>query len=261
MTSRDRCRRHRTQVTLAYVRAVDPQAYTDHLRRDGFALADAAEGALGARVPPCPEWNLSELVWHTGAVHDFWGQIARGGLQDPHEARRVERPPDTDLLEWFRRGVERLAEIIETTDPERAVWTWSAQKDVAFIRRRMAQETAVHRWDAQAAVGAPQPIDPALAVDGIDELLHIFLPAEPESLRDGAESIHLHTTDEPGEWLVSVSDGELSVLREHATGDAAVRAPASDLLLMLWRRIDPSAVEVLGDRAALERFLARADLT
>ena len=244
-----------------YRLAVDAGAYASSLRRDGFELADAAEGRLDAPVPSCPEWSVADLVYHTGEVHDFWGQIAREGLLDPHETSTPPRPPDEELLEWFRRGVERLAETLEYADPGRAVWSWSPQKNIAFIQRRMAQETAVHRWDAQAAVGAAKPIDPELARDGVDEFLDLFLPAEPEGLRGGRESVHLHSTDVPGEWLVRVDDGELSITREHAKGDAAVRAPASALLLLLWRRLPSSAVEVFGDRDALERFLARADLT
>jgi uncharacterized protein (TIGR03083 family) len=243
-----------------FARLVDVRSYTDHLRRDGFALAHAAEGRLGDSVPSCPEWNVADLVWHTGEVHHFWGEIAGRGLRDYHDVRRTERPDDAELLDWFREGVERLAEMLGTADPETEVWTWSPQHDIAWIQRRMAQETAVHRWDAQAAAGAPKDIDGRLAADGIDEFLEFFITAEPERLTDAAESIHLHSTDDLGEWLVRVHDGQVTVAREHAKGDAAVRAPVSDLLLLLWRRKGASEVEVIGDSAALERFLGRADL-
>lgn len=240
--------------------AMDAKTYAHHLRRDGFALADAAEGRLDADVTSCPGWNMAELVWHTGEVHHFWEQIAAKGLHDYHDAERPKRPEEPALLEWFRAGVERLAETLGSADPEREVWTWSSQRDIAFIQRRMAQETAVHRWDAQEAAGAPKPVEAELAVDGIDEFLDFFLPAEPDRLGGDGDSIHLHSTDAAGEWLVRVQHGELSVQREHAKGDAAVRAPASDLLLFLWRRKDAADVEVLGDRGALDRFMGRADL-
>ena len=38
-------------------------------------------------------------------------------------------------------------------------------------------------------------------------------------------------------------------------------SPASDLLLVLWRRLRQSAVEVSGDSAAFARFLRRANLS
>ena len=240
---------------------MDAATYADHLRRDGFALADAAEGHLETQVPGCPDWDVAELVWHTGEVHHFWQEVANRGLQDPREAAEARRPPGEELLEWFRKGVERLAETLQYADASRAVWTWAPQKDVAFIQRRMAQETAVHRWDAQRAAGDPQPIDADLAVDGVDEFLDLFLPAESASQRDDVPPVHLHSTDAPGEWVATISGGELRVEREHLKGAVAVRAPASDLLLLLWRRIDPASVEVLGDEQVLERLLERADLS
>ena len=44
----------------------------------------------------------------------------------------------------------------------------------------------------------------------------------------------------------------------HGKGDAAVRGPASALLLMLVRRLAPddTAIEVIGDRAVLDGWLA-----
>ena len=47
------------------------------------------------------------------------------------------------------------------------------------------------------------------------------------------------------------------VTREHAKGDAAVRGPAHDLLMVLWRRQSLDTVEVIGDRAVAERLIAR----
>lgn len=235
--------------------------YADALRRDGAALADAAEGNLLLPVGSCPGWNVSELVWHTGGVHHFWGEIAKRGLQTYEDVVPPERPEDEALVEWFRAGVERLAEVLRVADPAAPVWTWSHEKTTAFIQRRMAQETAVHRWDAQAAAGEPTPIDARLAVDGVDEFfdfLDLFIGEE----RRGGErdSVHLHSTDVHGEWLATVSNGAVEVQRRHEKAAAAVRGPASDLLLLLWRRIPPARLEVLGDAATLDRFLARPDL-
>ncbi len=239
---------------------METKAYLASLKRDGVALADAAEGNLDAPVSSCPGWNVCELVWHTGRVHHFWRTIAERRLQDPSEVERPERPDDSALMTWYRGGVEALVETLGTAEPSQPVWTWAAQKNIAFIQRRMAQETAVHRWDAQAAAGSPEPIEPKLAVDGIDEYLDVMLPAARNGLTEGRESIHLHSTDAPGEWVIEVGHGELKVTRAHAKGDVAARGPASDLLLLLWRRVGPSAVDVVGDEAALDRFLARADL-
>ena len=47
-----------------------------------------------------------------------------------------------------------------------------------FWPRRMVQETTIHRVDAEQAVGWPvAEIEPAFAVDGIDEVLSLIVPA------------------------------------------------------------------------------------
>ena len=240
---------------------MDAHAYAAHLRRDGFQLADASEGNLERPVPACPGWDVAELVWHIGEVHHFWREVAARALQDPRGYERPARPPNAELLEWFRRGVESLAETLEHADPDQRVWTWAPQKDVAFIQRRMAQETAVHRWDAQAATGNPGPIEPDLAVDGVDEFLDFFLPRDPEELQGPSASVHLHAADATGEWFVEWGDGAIEVRRDHAKADAAARGTASNLLLVLWRRLRPDDVEVFGDLQALQRFLSLADLS
>ena len=60
-----------------------------------------------------------------------------------------------------------------------------------------------------------------------------------------AGSIHLHTTDTPGEWLVRLGPDGIHLTREHAKGDVAVRGPASDVLLVLMGRKTMDAADVL----------------
>ena len=121
----------------------------------------------------------------------------------------------------------------------------------------MSQETAVHRWDAQVAAGAAEPIEAGLAVDGVDEFLEFFR-AETTALTG---TVHLHATDAEGEWLIALADGAITVERGHAKGDAAVRGAASDLLLLLWRRVPLDGLEVFGDAALARAFVAEPDLS
>lgn len=234
---------------------------------DGLALADAAEAAgLDARVPSCPEWSVADLVWHIGEVHEFWGQVVEGGITDPNAYVEPERPDDdAALLEWYRNGVSRWVQVLTDAEPEREIWTWTSRSDAAWVVRRMAQETAVHRWDAEAAAGREWSIDPALAVDGVDEFFEFFSSAPAKDAEPIGGTVHLHCTDANGEWLVSEPDpaGPVEVAREHAKGDAAVRGTASDLLLLLWRRVAldaPSRYEVFGDAGVADRLIRRADL-
>jgi uncharacterized protein (TIGR03083 family) len=164
-----------------------------------------------------------------------------------------------DLIEWFGEGSALLVNTLGGADLERPMWSWSRVKKVGFVPRRMAQETAVHRWDTQNAVGDPSGIEADLAADGIDELMSVWLPAMAPLKDPPKTSVHIHTTDTDGEWLV-VLDEEPVVTREHAKGDAALRGPASDVLLYLWGRIDASTLDVHGDLAVLEQFRSVFDL-
>jgi hypothetical protein len=131
----------------------------------------------------------------------------------------------------------------------------------------MAHETAVHRADAELATGATPVIEPDIAADGIDEWLTFVTVPDPgredtrlAGLKPGG-SLQVHAGDIPsgqGEWLISHGPGGIEVRREHGKGDAAVRGPASGLLLTLTRRLSPAqaGAEVLGDPAVLENWLA-----
>ena len=66
---------------------------------------------------------------------------------------------------------------------------------------------------------------------------------------------------------MTVDVGTLIALPAHASGataapEATVSAPASDLLLLLWRRVPPTAPAITteGDAALVARFAALADL-
>ncbi|MGH2697761.1 MAG: maleylpyruvate isomerase family mycothiol-dependent enzyme [Actinomycetota bacterium] len=235
------------------------ERYLETIAKESAALATAARGNLDDRVPSCPEWKMSDLVAHIGEVQRFWGEIARRGLTDPRATERHDPPTSIDLVQWFLDGAHGLVETLRDIDLEREIWTWSRERTIAFVPRRMAQEVAVHGWDARNAVGDPSPIATDVAVDGIDELLSVWLPAMAPLKEAPSTSLHLHTTDAEGEWLV-VLEEEPVVTREHAKGDAAVRGPASDLFLWMWGRVPPEALEIHGDPAVLEQFCGFFDL-
>jgi hypothetical protein len=73
-------------------------------------------------------------------------------------------------------------------------------------------------------------------------------------------SLHVHCTDgglDPGagEWIVWSEDGEYRFAHEHRKGDAALRGPAADLLLVLMGRADRTSLDVVGDPAAAAAWL------
>ncbi len=201
---------------------------------------------------------MADLVFHVGRVHSFWGQIVAGRLTDARDSVETERPADDALLDWFRETCDSVADVLDHADPGDEVWSWSAQKDVAFVQRRMAQEAAVHTWDAVGAVGAREPIDADLAVDGIDEYIDLFMPVWVRQPVDpGPYSVSLRASDRPTRWWLEVRHGELSTSRGGLVADAIVSGTASDLLLLLWGRAEPAALDLEGEPTALDRLLAR----
>jgi uncharacterized protein (TIGR03083 family) len=234
----------------------------DHIaaiRAHGERLAGAAEVDLAAPVPSCPGWTAADLVAHVDVICQFWLPLVTGAIADPTDFRPRPAAAASKLVPSFRADVVALADVLAPLEPTMPCWTWSDRHEVGFVQRRMAQEIAVHGWDATLAAGRPQPLEPMLAIDGIDEYLDVFVPARAGHADGASISVHLHATDADGEWVVKMGDGRWSVERAHAKGDVAVRATASDLLLMLWGRRPPDddAFEVFGEPELLAGFLER----
>lgn len=236
--------------------------YIDAIRRDGDRLVRVTPADVD--VPTCPGWTLVDLYHHLGSVHRW--QVAQLDADDPAEmapAPEVELPTDPDeLVEWLRDGVAQLARRLTEVGADTLVPTWFGPRPASFWSRRAAHETAVHRWDGQAAVESPEPIEPALAADGIDELLEVMAPRRLARTPwpDPPSTIHLHATDGDididgaGEWMLGLDGAELSVIHEHGKGDVAVRAPASDLLLVLAGRLPLARTETFGDTTIINRW-------
>jgi uncharacterized protein (TIGR03083 family) len=234
---------------------MDPTPYPNLVRADADALLEAAAGALDTPVPSCPGWTVERLVGHLGRVY----RSNAGWVLTPEAPPTPERAPaGAAVLDWTRAGRDQFLEAVAALDDDATVPTWLGPQPGRFWPRRMAVETAIHRWDAEAAVGSPAsaaPIDAALAVEGIEELVTVLLPRRGGGgLAGGGEVLHLHATDADGEWLLTLTDGPPTVDHGHAKGDVAARGPASDLLLFLTHRVAADRLQVFGDADLLERW-------
>lgn len=261
---------------------MDRASYLASIQVDTDLLISTGAEALDRPVPTCPGWTCERLVGHIGRVHRW----TAGWLTDGSGGEVERAPRGAAVVDWARAGLAQLLEALTAAgdaadgDPDARVSTWAGEQPAGFWPRRMAIESALHRFDAQAAVGGTTPVATALAVEGIDELFTVLLPWRGTAgLGGGGETVHLHATDPGiddvggGEWLVTVGPEGLDVERTHAKGDVAVRATASDLLLLLWNRrsLDDTAdtgrggpegggseggarFVVFGDRALLERW-------
>jgi uncharacterized protein (TIGR03083 family) len=231
------------------------ETFMTHIDTDGRALIEAVAAAPEARVRACPGWTNRDLGKHVGGVYAFvMAQLQAGNPETRSPSNAPDVPETGDITPWLRDRHQDILAALRSTTPEAPAWTWIPEKTAAFFYRRMAQETAVHRWDAQQAAGTLTRIDPELATDGIDEVIAVFMQHSPRGpIAYPAGSLHLHRTDGEGEWMLTAHDGVLTVTHEHAKGDAAARGPAQDILLYLWGR-GRDGLECHGDDALIDAW-------
>jgi len=123
---------------------------------------------------------------------------------------------------------------------------------VAFWARRQAHETGIHRADAESpsGTGGITAFAPDFALDGIEEMLTGFLGRPDGERVDPPRTLYLQATDTVGQWLVRLGE-QVEVAREPGEADCSVRAPASDLHLLLWNRRPAEGLDVEGDDSVL----------
>jgi uncharacterized protein (TIGR03083 family) len=229
-------------------------AALERLDAGAAAFTAALQGDLRRPVPGCPGWDLAALAGHLGGVHRWAQEAIIAGR--PGELDETGPGDRRDLAGWFAEGAVALAETLRNTDPAAPCWTFGPPpRTAAFWQRRMPHETTLHAWDAQSALGQELPLDRDLALDGVDEVVTMFVPRQVRlgRLVPPAHVVELHATDAPpdiGPWRLFEGEGRAP--------DAVVEAPAAALLLLLWRRIrvTADAVTVDGDEAAARDVLA-----
>ncbi len=220
---------------------------------DAERLAALVKSDGSVVVPTCPGWDVARLAGHTARVYRMAISVLTNSLDGFPDADSLEKPPrEPDAVpDYMRRGAAELDAVLAGRDPDSDAWNFLHEpKRAYFWFRRMAHETAAHRWDAENAVGSNWHVPAELAVDGVDEYFVMvrerLLAARGMTSLGG--SLHLHATDTPGEWMINVDDGVIAVSHGHGKGDAAIRGTASELFLGLWGRFD------LVNDARFERF-------
>jgi uncharacterized protein (TIGR03083 family) len=132
--------------------------------------------------------------------------------------------------------VARLLAVLRDTDPERPCWNFvHGAGTAAFWTRRQTLEAAIHRWDAEEAIGAPLGFPEAVAVAGISEVVDDLFPRQVALARTAPLSapVRLRAIDLAREWTLASERRLVS-----ADMVAEVAGPADALLLLLWRRTD-----------------------
>jgi uncharacterized protein (TIGR03083 family) len=233
------------------------------LRAEGaaFRAAVGQPGALTPPVPSCPGWTVEDLVRHLAGTYRWVsGHVGRGVTSHPGQPDGSDAPTGADVLTWWDEEYAKLLKLLDWLDPSLPAWNWAPQtKKAEFWHRRIAHETAVHRWDAQMAVALSEPIEAKLAADGITEVLDTWLPAgKRRGPLDRHGVVALRATDVAEVWNVRVRGEGIALLdtdtlldHGHHNERAVAIGTASDLLLALYGRVAFDVLDTAGDGSLL----------
>lgn len=217
-----------------------------------------------AKVPWSDRWSVGTVARHVAGTHHVVAQV----IEDRPEAdfgrfRTLVTPAkgDPGFPAWFVAGTRALVEQCRVTPAGEPCWSVLPQGGgtAGFWTRRMANETLVHRWDAEAGAGISGPVmDPLVAADAIDEWLDLFVRAGRALHGSPAgPAVRICCTDVDQEWYLDLAEpGGRTLHTEPVDVALTLRGPAEALLLLVWGRLDAATagVAVEGDRAVLANW-------
>jgi uncharacterized protein (TIGR03083 family) len=222
-----------------------PDAYLASIEADTSALADTlTDQTLDTDVPSCPGWTMRDLARHLGEVQR-WARLAVLHASPPDESL-IDAPPApgpteaADLRAWLLAGSRALTSAMRDLDPYAPTWhPFTVPQIAAVWPRRQAHEVAVHRWDAEQAVGTTaEPF--ALGSDFVSEYFEVIVPRVVA--RDGRVTpvgrLAVRESDTGMVYLVDTTDSAVrfGALDDPTTVDGEIAGSADDLVLALWRR-------------------------
>lgn len=232
--------------------------FLDRIKADSARLAEVGRMGTEAEVPACPGWTVGVLIEHVAAVYLHKVVAMRTNAQpDPWPPDFTGREP----LELFDEARTSLIAELEKRDPSEPAWTfWAEDQTTGFWFRRMAHESAVHRVDAEQAHDVQTPVDPELAVDGVDEVLTLMLggPWWDDDTEVPVDAT-VRVTSDGRSWTCAVD--RLSATVTQGAGedevDAEIFGEPDDLFLWLWGRRPDDQIQVVGDDATALAFHRR----
>ncbi|BEL04730.1 maleylpyruvate isomerase family mycothiol-dependent enzyme [Actinoplanes sichuanensis] len=232
-------------------------------RSAAFTAVIAAAPSLDVRVPSCPDWTLADLAQHLGEGRHRWAATVAAGPADSRpeksEWNTSDAPRDgAELSAWLTEATERLTGVLREAGPDRVCWTWwgdsQSPSTSGAVARHQLQELAVHTYDAQLAVGDPQPLPEVVALDGVDEFLSTCVAVSSPWPHDPAV-VEYRTTEGPSWCLRLTADGARAD-RLPAAADVTAETSASDLVLTFYGRKPVDALKLDGDRRVLDQLVA-----
>jgi uncharacterized protein (TIGR03083 family) len=221
-------------------------------------------GDLAAAVPSCPGWTVGDLTRHVGEVYLHKTLAMREGVEpDPWPPAELAEEEPLALLD---RAYAGLMEEFAARKPADPAGSWYApDQTVGFWIRRMAQETVIHRIDAELGTGQPvAPVPDDLAVDGIDELLKVFVAYGVAEWGDyftdvlaGSPGRTYTVRTDGAAWRARTGPGVFAVEDGDGAADVIISGPPTAVLRWVWNREsagEPSEVTVEGAPEAVEEL-------
>lgn len=223
----------------------------DLIRTSSDTMIEIGESSPSVPVPRYQGWSITDLLAHTGKVHRRTTAIVSQSLAERPPAAEE---PDSGVVDWFAAGVSEMIDVLRSADPSTPCWGFGESPTVQFWIRRMSLETAVHRWDAESAVGVAEPFDPAIAADGIDEVRTMWLGAVPVDPSGGYGPIVVFDpVDADGTWTLVADEERYRLVAGDMDAPCRVRGPASDIYLAILSRLH-GRLEERGEIDALARW-------
>ncbi|MFC1421230.1 maleylpyruvate isomerase family mycothiol-dependent enzyme [Streptacidiphilus cavernicola] len=234
-------------------------------RATAFRAAVAAAPSLDVQVPSCPEWTLFELVQHLGVGRRAWAATIAAGpdaaVKSTAEGAPAAPRERAALLAWLAASTQELLDALREAGPDRGCWTWwgssQSPRTCGAVARHQLQEIAVHTYDAQLTLGAPQPLPDEVARDGVAEFLSTCC-ATTAAWPHKPATLDFHAV-EGLSWRLSLSADGARASRlptpaaTPATGegpdaaDASVRGTAHELVLFFYDRVPMDSLHIDGD--------------
>jgi uncharacterized protein (TIGR03083 family) len=225
-------------------------------RSAAFRAVIASAPDLDVPVPSCPGWTLLDLVRHLGDGRRRWAVIVAAGpdAAPPVKTASVLPTEREALLDWWTASAQQLLDALREVGPDRGCWTWwdtsQSPETSGAAARHQLQEIAVHTYDAQLTLGAPQPLPAEVALDGVEEFQFTCCATTSPWPHEPA-IVDYHATEGRSWRLWLSADGARAARITDGTDadavDASLRGTASELVLVFYDRIAVDSLKVDGD--------------
>ena len=220
-------------------------------------------------IPACQGWTMAHLVSHLAPFYSGWFRYnLRHPVGDGDVMASVTSAPPLpddhlDRVGYFLDACAGFTSLAREIDLDAPVWAFWTSQPARFWFKRAATELAVHTWDAQDAVGDPDPVRPDRAATTIDESLrgvwpgviaigHHLLPRDDRPVVPNTPAGFV-TTDTGHRWRVDPTSDGLQVTTVDLPATVATGS-AHDVMMHLYGRATGSALDVVGERGTVDAW-------